>query len=55
MMEELHPVLSLGAGGVTKMVQYDKGQIRRLSNPKYPQEYLSSRERILAEKRQFVL
>lgn len=55
MMEELHPVLSLGAGGVTKMVQYDKGQIRRLSNPKYPQEYLRSRERILAEKRQFAL
>lgn len=38
MMEELHTVLSLGAGGVTKLVK--GGVVRRLANPKYPQEYL---------------
>ncbi len=40
MMEELQTVLSLGAGGVTKLVDRTGGAIRRLSNPKYPKEYL---------------
>lgn len=53
MMEELHTVLSLGAGGVTKQVRYHEGKIHRLSNPKYPQEYIRERERILEEKRRF--
>jgi oxygen-independent coproporphyrinogen-3 oxidase len=53
MMEELHTVLSLGAGGVTKQVRYHEGTIRRFSNPKYPQEYIRDRERILEEKRCF--
>ena len=50
MMEELHPVLSLGAGGVTKAV--GAGCVRRLANPKYPQEYLRDLPRILREKEQ---
>jgi len=49
MMEELHPVLSLGAGGVTKLTD-GSGQLSRLCNPKYPAEYLSSLSRILADK-----
>ena len=49
MMEELHTVLSLGAGGVTKTVA--DGCVRRLANPKYPQEYLNAIEEIVAEKR----
>jgi len=53
MMEELHTVLSLGSGGVTKSVRYQTGQVSRLANPKYPQEYLRDRERILREKRSF--
>lgn len=40
MMEELHSVLSLGAGGITKRVRYAEGSLTRLSNPKYPQEYI---------------
>lgn len=52
MMEELHSVLSLGAGGVTKLIQYESGALRRLSNPKYPQEYIRDCARILTEKRQ---
>ena len=43
-MEELHSILSLGAGGSTKMV--GGGLIRRAFNAKYPREYID-----LAEKR----
>ena len=49
MMEELHTVLSLGAGGVTKEI--GEGCVSRLSNPKYPQEYIRNAERITEEKR----
>ena len=49
MMEELHTVLSLGAGGVTKEI--GEGCVSRLSNPKYPQEYIQNAERITEEKR----
>ncbi len=50
MMEELQTVLSLGAGGITKLVDPGTGRITRLSNPKYPTEYLNSWERIAADK-----
>ncbi len=50
MMEELQSVLSLGAGGITKLVDPNTGKITRLSNPKYPQEYLNSFEKIAADK-----
>lgn len=53
MMEELHAVLALGAGGVTKQV--GDGQVKRLSNPKYPQEYLRALPRIVEEKRTWTL
>ena len=48
MMEEMHSILSLGAGGVTKLVA--GGKITRLSNPKYPQEYIRDIEQIKAKK-----
>ena len=51
MMEELHTVLSLGAGGVTKLVK--GGVVRRLANPKYPQEYLRNMGAIQVEKAAF--
>ncbi len=50
MMEELQSVLSLGAGGITKLVDPDNGQIIRLNNPKYAKEYLESWEKISAAK-----
>ena len=53
MMEELHPVLSLGAGGVTKFIS--DACVSRLSNPKYPQEYLREIERIVEGKRTMTL
>ena len=42
-MEELHSILSLGAGGSTKMV--GGGQIRRAFNAKYPHEYIDRPEK----------
>ena len=42
-MEELHTILSLGAGGSTKMV--GGGQIRRAFNAKYPREYIDRPEK----------
>jgi len=51
MMEELHSVLSLGAGGVTKLVDRQTGAIQRISNPKFPYEYMEQLPQILQEKR----
>ena len=51
MMEELQTVLSLGAGGVTKLVDPDNRKIVRLNNPKFAKEYLESWEKIAADKR----
>ena len=39
MMEELHTVVSIGGGGVTKLVDPAAGRIIRLPNPKYPHDY----------------
>ena len=50
MMEELQSVLSLGAGGITKLVDPSTGKIERLNNPKYPREYLDNSEKIAADK-----
>ena len=50
MMEELHTVLSLGAGGRDQGPIRRQGRVRRLANPKYPQEYLQNAAAIQAEK-----
>lgn len=50
MMEELQSVVSLGAGGVTKLVDREHGRILRLPNPKYPHDYLSAFKKVLAQK-----
>ena len=41
-MEELCSILSLGCGGVTKLT--DRRSPRRISNPKYPKEYIARSE-----------
>ena len=51
MMEELHTVVSLGAGGVTKLIG-GGGKILRLTNPKYPQDYLSGLDKVLGQKQE---
>ncbi|MDR0446598.1 MAG: coproporphyrinogen dehydrogenase HemZ [Oscillospiraceae bacterium] len=55
MMDELRPVLALGAG-VTKLVARptesgDYGRIERLFNPKYPYEYIERIDGIIEKKR----
>ena len=45
MMEELCPILAMGAGGSTKITGAD-GSVRRRINPKYPKEYI---ERIMGD------
>ena len=52
MMEELHTILSLGGGGVTKLVNPYTGRIERIANPKYPHEYVESLEKLRTGKRQ---
>ena len=49
MMEELHTVLSLGAGGITKLTD-GSGALTRLNNPKYAADYLGAFEKVLADK-----
>ncbi len=51
MMEELHSIFAVGAGAVTKLVNYKKpsigsSEIKRIFTPKYPYEYLRDAERI---------
>ena len=50
-MEELHSILSLGAGGSTKMV--GGGLIRRAFNAKYPREYIDRPEKRRANLMEF--
>ncbi len=42
-MEELHSIISMGAGGVTKLVNRESGLITRKFNKKYPYEYIAER------------
>jgi oxygen-independent coproporphyrinogen-3 oxidase len=47
MMEEVHSIFAVGAGAVTKLVDYRPADgsgryINRLFNPKYPYEYLDT-------------
>lgn len=52
MMEELRSVLALGGGGVSKINRPD-GTLERLSNPKFPREYLARFEQTLENHRKF--
>ncbi len=51
MMEELETIISLGAGGVSKLIDRSKGSLKRVNNPKYPLEYINAKERIIELKR----
>ena len=48
MMEDLCTVISLGGGGVTKIVAHG-GRIERIFNAKYPREYIARTEKIDAK------
>ena len=50
MMEELHSVLSVGAGAVTKLKAPHGAEIERIYNFKYPYEYISRFDELLQRK-----
>ena len=52
-MEELHTILSLGAGGSTKMVDRSADRIERVFNLKYPTEYIQRPEKLLENQQAF--
>ena len=52
-MEELHTILSLGAGGSTKMVDGARNRIERVFNLKYPLEYIQRPEKLRANQAAF--
>ena len=49
-MEELHSILALGAGGSTKLTDPSSGKVVRLTNPKYPQQYMERIDNLCADK-----
>ena len=49
-MEEIHSILSAGAGGSTKLCQPGGDKIQRIFNYKYPAEYIRDFETILKRK-----
>ncbi len=49
MMEELHTILSLGGGGMTK-VNLPDGSLRRFHNPKFPQQYIEMLDEVCRQK-----
>ncbi len=51
-MDEVHTILALGAGAVTKLKAPHGEEIRRVYNYKYPTEYLSGFENIINRKRE---
>ena len=53
-MEEIHTILSLGAGGVTKLVNPEQNEIVRIFNPKYPYEYNDALNRFADSSRKIV-
>lgn len=51
-MEELQTILAVGAGASTKLVDRRTGRIKRITNHKYPYEYLDRFNDILENKRE---
>ena len=49
MMEELHSIISLGGGGMTKINRPD-GTLERFHNPKFPGQYIDRLEDVLRQK-----
>ncbi len=51
MMNELHTVISVGAGGVTRLKQPNGTNIERIFNFKFPYEYIDRFDQIIERKR----
>ena len=52
MMEEVHTILSLGSGGMSKL-NLPGGKLERQHNPKYPKEYTERIDLVIDQKRDF--
>ena len=50
MMEELHSIVSLGGGGMSK-VNLPGNKLERFNNPKFPEQYISQFDSVLAQKK----
>ena len=50
MMEEVQHVFGAGAGAVTRLVNSDKSDIKRIFNFKYPYEYIADFDKMIARK-----
>ena len=53
MMEELHSILALGGGAVSKRM-LSETKLERQCNPKYPKEYIERIEEIILAKQDFI-
>ena len=53
-MEELHSILALGAGGSTKLTDPATGKVVRITNPKYPQQYMERIDQLCRDKAELV-
>ncbi len=51
MMEELHSVIALGAGGVSRLCCLKNGRIERIFNYKHPYEYIDHFDEVLSRKK----
>ncbi len=51
MMEEVHTIVSVGGGSISK-VNLPDGKLQRFPNPKYPEQYIESLDAVLEKKRQ---
>lgn len=51
MMEEVHTILSLGGGGMSK-VNFPDGTLRRFHNPKFPEQYIDMLPQVLKTKQE---
>ena len=49
MMEELHTIVSVGGGGMTK-VNLPDGTLQRFHNPKFPEQYIEQIDLVLQQK-----
>jgi oxygen-independent coproporphyrinogen-3 oxidase len=51
-MSEVHSIIALGAGAVTKLKSPHSEDIERIYNYKYPTEYLSGFDNIINRKKE---
>ena len=51
-MDEVHTILALGAGAVTKLCGGGEQRLQRIFNYKYPTEYLHGFDNIINRKRE---